>query len=437
MGNLNKSAPIQISKLPAKLIVHIFSFLSVRDKLVVCQVCKRWARHASGDQLWLEHCRELEKTMVAGEWDELDPADIINDLTGAEISVKQKYQVVATLWRNRHNHIDNTWGDLPQLNCCVVGDYGVGKSTFVSRLDWRYTGKLFHKTLWPVCAEVHGHFLRMFDTHAGPQYADMRPWVYSSMDVIIILFDVCSSESLDSALNVWVPDIRSTNSTVPILLVGGKVDVRDKLMNEGVEVVGTANGVKAASSIGAARYWEFSAKIKGDEAKIYDSVVQVVASRRGHELILKRTLRPSISRKTQDLLGDQLKLNQFYEKVKAAQERTNAKTGRGSRLQSQGAISLTASGEQALNTSSNTLASSTDGPLEMSTACLKNSNGAVAFALPPDTLQVSESAFLQDVPTDSSALQTSPEAPVQPPAAEAAPTDSSASPSKPEGEDIQ
>lgn len=42
----------------------------------------------------------------------------------------------------------------------------------------------------------------------------------------------------------------------------------------------TAEGILAASKIGARKYFEYSAKIKGDWSKIFNSVIRVVNSHR-------------------------------------------------------------------------------------------------------------------------------------------------------------
>jgi len=325
MGNTNKAAPLEITKLPRKQIGDIFSFLRVRDKFMVCQVCKKWNKIGSAPTLWQSHCQEMDEIMKEGEWDENSISNMMTSIH-PEIKIKQKYKIMVHLWRQRHNHIDQSWsGEKTQINCCVVGDAGVGKTTFVSRLAWSITAKILFKTLWPLSEEIENCHLQIFDTHSGDQYRDLRPLLYAQMDVIIILFDVSNRSTLHRK---WHDEIEAVYSTIPILLVGTKVDLRDKLLLEqGQEegrIVSTKDGVIAASLMRAKKYWEFSAKIKGDEVKIYRSAVQVVTSHVSHQKDSSH-LRPNISRHTQEEEANEEKMKKqnLYQILKTNSERAN------------------------------------------------------------------------------------------------------------------
>jgi len=77
-------------------------------------------------------------------------------------------------------------------------------------------------------------------------------------------------------------------------------------------------------SCGQKKYWEFSAKIKGDEVKIYRSAVQVVTSHVSHQKDSSH-LRPNISRHTQEEEANEEKMKKqnLYQILKTNSERAN------------------------------------------------------------------------------------------------------------------
>jgi GTP-binding nuclear protein Ran len=91
-----------------------------------------------------------------------------------------------------------------QINLCLLGDQGVGKTSFVTRLA---TGDFKHDT----------------DYHTF-KYGNVRFNIVdlNDADCVILMFDVTNQNSYN---NLNIDDI-----TVPVLLVGNKIDHRNRVV---------------------------------------------------------------------------------------------------------------------------------------------------------------------------------------------------------------
>jgi len=120
-----------------------------------------------------------------------------------------------------------------EFKLVLVGDGGVGKTTFVKR---HLTGEFEKKYIATVGAEVHP---MNFDTTRGPilfnvwdtagqeKFAGLRDGYYIQANCAIIMFDVTSRITYKNVPN-WHRDLVRVCEAVPIVLVGNKVDVKDR-----------------------------------------------------------------------------------------------------------------------------------------------------------------------------------------------------------------
>ena len=60
----------------------------------------------------------------------------------------------------------------------------------------------------------------------------MRPISYNKADVIIICFSLVDKDSLINACTKWYREIRTLGPKCPTILVGTKMDLRDKFCIE-------------------------------------------------------------------------------------------------------------------------------------------------------------------------------------------------------------
>jgi GTP-binding nuclear protein Ran len=122
----------------------------------------------------------------------------------------------------------------PRFKLILVGDGGVGKTTFVKR---HRTGEFEKKYVPTMGVEVHP---LPFSTNLGPvvfncwdtagqeKFGGLRDGYYIGGQAAIIMFDVTSRVTYKSVPH-WFKDIvRVCETKIPVVLCGNKVDCKDR-----------------------------------------------------------------------------------------------------------------------------------------------------------------------------------------------------------------
>jgi GTP-binding nuclear protein Ran len=115
----------------------------------------------------------------------------------------------------------------------LVGDGGVGKTTFVKR---HQTGEFERKYVPTIGVQVSSLELQttqgpirfsIWDTAGQERFGGLREGYYLEASCAIIMFDVTAPTTYKSVGN-WHRDLTRVCPGIPIVLVGNKVDVRDR-----------------------------------------------------------------------------------------------------------------------------------------------------------------------------------------------------------------
>ena len=119
------------------------------------------------------------------------------------------------------------------FKCVLIGDGGVGKTTFVKR---HITGEFEKKYVATIGVEVHP---LTFTTNRGPvtfnvwdtagqeKFGGLRDGYYIMGQCAIIMFDVTSRTTYKN-VPTWHKDLYRVCDNIPIVLCGNKVDVKDR-----------------------------------------------------------------------------------------------------------------------------------------------------------------------------------------------------------------
>merc|ERR1719321_819907 len=123
--------------------------------------------------------------------------------------------------------------EIPQFKCLLVGDGGVGKTTFVKR---HVTGEFEKKYVATIGVEVHplpfdtgrGRIcFNVWDTAGQEKFGGLRDGYYIQGQCAIIMFDVTGRITYKN-VPVWYRDLMRVCEHIPIVLVGNKVDVKER-----------------------------------------------------------------------------------------------------------------------------------------------------------------------------------------------------------------
>lgn len=121
----------------------------------------------------------------------------------------------------------------PEFKLILVGDGGVGKTTFVKR---HLTGEFEKKYVATLGVEVHP---LLFHTNRGPikfnvwdtagqeRFGGLRDGYYIQGQCAIIMFDVTSRITYKNVPN-WHRDLTRVCENIPIVLTGNKVEIKDR-----------------------------------------------------------------------------------------------------------------------------------------------------------------------------------------------------------------
>merc|ERR1712060_394555 len=121
----------------------------------------------------------------------------------------------------------------PTFKLVLVGDGGVGKTTFVKR---HLTGEFEKKYVATLGVEVHPltfHTNRgalrfnVWDTAGQEKFGGLRDGYYIQGQCAIIMFDVTSRITYKNVPN-WHRDLTRVCENIPIVLTGNKVEVKDR-----------------------------------------------------------------------------------------------------------------------------------------------------------------------------------------------------------------
>lgn len=123
--------------------------------------------------------------------------------------------------------------NLPMFKLILVGDGGVGKTTFVKR---HLTGEFEKKYIATLGVEVHplkfytnrGPIVfNIWDTAGQEKFGGLRDGYYIQGQAAIVMFDVTSRITYMNVPN-WHRDLIRVCDNIPIVLVGNKVDIKDR-----------------------------------------------------------------------------------------------------------------------------------------------------------------------------------------------------------------
>ncbi|XP_072565823.1 rho-related GTP-binding protein RhoQ isoform X2 [Paramormyrops kingsleyae] len=138
------------------------------------------------------------------------------------------------------------------------------------------------------------YLLGLYDTAGQEDYDRLRPLSYPMTDVFLICFSVVNPASFQNVREDWVPELQEYAPSVPFLLIGTQIDLRDdpktiaKLNDMKEKPIATEQGQKLAKEIGACCYVECSALTqKGLKAVFDEAIIAILAPKKG---VLKRRL---------------------------------------------------------------------------------------------------------------------------------------------------
>ncbi|KAH8819993.1 P-loop containing nucleoside triphosphate hydrolase protein [Xylogone sp. PMI_703] len=157
-------------------------------------------------------------------------------------------------------------GEPLEITVLLLGDAGVGKSTFLSRISrGKCNGVLLKESIellqdsnqpfiFDISFKNSSYRLEFYDTSSPENWTALTP------DVIVLCYDISSRLSLINLQRYWHKETRlvfSSKADLPILLLGLKRDLRSETDPNGV--IYPQEGHRIAQEIRCDKYMECSA----------------------------------------------------------------------------------------------------------------------------------------------------------------------------------
>jgi len=174
--------------------------------------------------------------------------------------------------------------DAKRVKLVVVGDGAVGKTSLLIRyatgnFPTEYLPTVFENYTAQMKRSDEVILLHLWDTAGQEDYDRLRPLSYPGADVVLLCFSTISQASFDSIKEKWAPEIAHYIPTVPCILVGTKIDLREEKHpdpNSGkFEPISPEQGKEMGKTISATTYLEVSSKTGMGINPIFEEAVNL------------------------------------------------------------------------------------------------------------------------------------------------------------------
>lgn len=190
------------------------------------------------------------------------------------------------------------------IKCVTVGDGAVGKTCLLisytsNTFPTDYVPTVFDNFSANVVVDGNNVNLGLWDTAGQEDYNRLRPLSYRGTDVFLLAFSLISKASYENVSKKWIPELKHYVPSVPIVLVGTKLDLRDDKQffsdHPGAAPITTAQGEELKNQIGAVAYIECSSKTQQNVKAVFDAAINSV-------LQLPKPVKPRKKRQTCSVL---------------------------------------------------------------------------------------------------------------------------------------
>ncbi|KAJ3410585.1 hypothetical protein HDV05_003622 [Chytridiales sp. JEL 0842] len=160
---------------------------------------------------------------------------------------------------------------MPRQKFLTVGDERCGKTALLQTYT-HHPFPLHHQTtvsesyIANPFSDNPDQEVELVDTPGSEEFDRLRPMAYDGVEVWLVCFSIESRRSLVNVVDKWIPEVRYFNSSIPVILVGCKADLRsdpetlERLSKAGEKPVSIEMAREVARKIGAFKYVETSAK---------------------------------------------------------------------------------------------------------------------------------------------------------------------------------
>ncbi|ODV58899.1 P-loop containing nucleoside triphosphate hydrolase protein, partial [Ascoidea rubescens DSM 1968] len=179
---------------------------------------------------------------------------------------------------------DNKCGKTSLINTFINNEFSNKFSSY--SIFENYNKKIFFKEPLQKLAIN----FKFWDVSGHEDFDRMRPLIYADVQIILICFAINNTNSFNSILEKWIPEIENYCPNIPIILLGLKSDLRktnsdydsDPYINnnkQGDRLIEYEKCIELSKQINSKFYIECSAKEMYHIHKIFDLVAKIIISK--------------------------------------------------------------------------------------------------------------------------------------------------------------
>lgn len=165
----------------------------------------------------------------------------------------------------------------------LVGHGTCGKTSILNRhmtksFDENLAPTVFSSTTNEYKHEQGTIELRLWDTAGQDEFSRFRHLALPTADYILICFSVENKASYDEVKNTFIPLIKECCPSAKYFIAATKIDLREdrdvleRLVENGESPISREDGLQLAKTVGAAGYFECSAKQNVGIDEIFDQI---------------------------------------------------------------------------------------------------------------------------------------------------------------------
>jgi len=172
-----------------------------------------------------------------------------------------------------------------RIKLVVVGDGAVGKTSLLisyatGDFPTEYVPTVFENYTAQLELNNATILLHLWDTAGQEDYDRLRPLSYPGSDIVFLCFSVVNKTSYDAIKIKWFPEVHHYVPSVPIMLLGTKLDLREEGVADpqvgSVQSISTEEGEELSKEIKAIKYFEVSAKTRKNLDSVFQEAVNHV-----------------------------------------------------------------------------------------------------------------------------------------------------------------
>ncbi|CAH2237447.1 ras-like GTP-binding protein RhoL [Pararge aegeria] len=166
-------------------------------------------------------------------------------------------------------------GTAPRLKITVVGDGMVGKTCLLyvytrNEFPTEYVPTVFDNYMGLITVDGQEVEMALWDTAGQEDYERLRPLSYDSTHCFLVCYSVGTRSSYENVIHKWYPELKHFSSSVPIVLVATKTDLRAS----NKAVITTQEGKILKKKIRAVQFVECSALERENIEEVFEEAVR-------------------------------------------------------------------------------------------------------------------------------------------------------------------